>query len=158
MHAVMWAVMLQRWELWRLFSSLRRKDKRKRKDVCMWWICGTGRQRLWCWWDACSWGWGDLWGAMPDRARWPGQLGQDSWDAFLCQPSWFNTTLEGRIPYICNLGPNSPEICGVSEQRMLEVLRGEFVAVPRSVFWAGFSLLWAVSVCFHLTKSFLVLY
>lgn len=66
--------------------------------------------------------------------------GQDNWVGVAEMLSWFNTAVEGRILCICNLGPNSPEIRGVSEQGVLDALCGEFMAVS-SVFWARFSLL-----------------
>lgn len=50
------------------------------------------------------------------------------------QSSWVNTAAERKIPSISSLRPNLPGICRAAELHLLEVLHGEFMVVPESVF------------------------
>lgn len=107
--------------------------------------------------DVCSWGWGDLWGAVLGKQ---GSDDQESWvrvteSLHVCQPSWLNTAVEAKIPYISSLRPNLPGICGAAELHVLEVLHGKFMVAPGSVFRARFSLLWVLGfpVQFYLIRT-----
>lgn len=63
----------------------------------------------------------------------------------ICQLSWLNTTVaEKKFPCISILRPNSAGVCGAAQLQVLEVLHGEFMVVPESVFWVSFSLFWAL--------------
>lgn len=58
-----------------------------------------------------------------------------------------------KIPRVSILRPNLVVIRGAAQLQVLEVLHGEFMVVPETIFWVSFSLLWALNfpVHFYLT-------